>query len=53
MKVTLYYDPICKTFSTENELLDCHDEDPSFGVAVDVEVEPPVWPPPLDEVLDD
>lgn len=41
MKVTLYYDPICKTFSTEDNVLDCHDELPEFGIPVDVEVEPP------------
>ena len=31
MKVTLYYDPICETFSTEDELLDCHEEDGEGG----------------------
>lgn len=38
MKVTLYYDPICKTFSTEDELLDCHEGEPHYGVAVKVDV---------------
>ena len=44
MKVILYYDPICRAWSTELELLDCHEGGPHYGIRVEVEVEPPDWP---------